>query len=236
MPYIVYISRSIKNMKKISPFILLLIALVLTSCSSFKVIKSWEAETAGSMQNKKILVIGRTADKDIRMAYENALTKKFVAAGYNAISSYSQFPDFNPVAKITEEQKQQIQSILEKNGYNGVVLTALKDYQEQSREVGAEKYETTVFYGGMGYPTAYGGFYNYFYIPGSYSADQVRRDTSGSTITSKLYILETVVYDLELEDGKQLVAWVTASIENPDDSPSVATAYANSVAKGFKIK
>jgi len=223
-------------MKKTSPLILLFVALLLTSCSSFKVIKSWKAETAASMQTKKILVIGRSADKNIRLAFEDALTKKFVAAGYNAISSYSQFPDFNPVAKITEEQKQQIQSILEKNGYNGVVVTSLKDYQEQSREVGAEKYETTVFYGGMNYPTAYGGFYNYFYIPGSFSADQVSRDTSGSTITSKLYILETVVYDLELEEGKQLVAWVTASIENPDDSPSVATAYANSVAKGFKGK
>lgn len=223
-------------MKNISPLILLLAALLLTSCSSFKVINSWKAETAASMQDKKILVIGRTADKDIRMAYENAITKKFVEAGYNAISSYTQFPDYNPVTKITEEQKQQIRSILEKNGYNGVVVTSLKDYQEQSREVGAEKYETTVYYGGMNYPTAYGGFYNYFYMPGSYSADQVSRDTSGSTITSKLYILETVVYDLELEDGKQLVAWVTASIENPDDSPSVATAYANSVAKGFKSK
>jgi len=223
-------------MKKTYPLFILLATLLLTSCSSFKIIKSWKAETAASMQTKKILVIGRSADKNIRIAFEDALTKKFVAAGYNAISSYNQFPDFNPVAKITEEQKQQIQSILEKNEYNGVVVTSLKDYQEQSREVGAEKYETTVFYGGMSYPMAYGGFYNYFYIPGSYSADQVRRDTSGSTITSKLYILETVVYDLELEDGKQLVAWVTASIENPDDSPSVATAYANSVAKGFKSK
>lgn len=223
-------------MKKTSLLILVLAVLCLYSCSSFKIIKSWKAETTGSMQNKKILVIGRSADKDVRIAYENALTKKFVTAGYNAISSYSQFPDFNPVAKITEEQKQQIRSILEKNGYNGVVLTALKDYQERSREVGAEKYETTVFYGGATYPDAYGGFYNYFYLPGTYSSDQVSLKTEGTTITSKLYILETVVYDLTLEEGKQLVAWVTASIENPDDSPGVASAYANSVAKGFKSK
>jgi len=221
-------------MKKTSPFILLLAVLFLTGCSSFKIIKSWKAETASTMKAKKILVIGRSADSNIRKTYEDAITKKFVDAGFNAISSYTQFPDFNPVAKITEEQKQQIHSVLEKNGYNGVVLTSLKDYQEHTREVGAENYETTVFYGGMNYPTAYGGFYNYFYLPGSFSADQVSLKTEGSTITSKLYILETVVYDLELEEGKQLVAWVTASIENPENSPSVATAYANSVAKGFK--
>lgn len=221
-------------MKKLSPVILLFTAILFTSCSSFKIIKSWKAETSSEMQNKKILVIGRSADKDVRMAYENAITKKLLADGFDAISSYAQFPDFNPVAKITEEQKQQIQSILEKNGYKGVVLTALKDYQEHTRELGAQKYDTQVIYGGMNYPINYGGFYNYFYLPGSFSVDQVRRETSGTTITSKLYILETVVYDLELEEGKQLVAWITASIENPDSSPSVATAYANSIAKGFK--
>ena len=221
-------------MKKISTLLFLFAVLLLTSCSSFKVIKSWKGETVGEMQNKKILVIGRSADTDIRMAYEKAITKKLVDAGYNAISSYTQFPDFNPVAKITEEQKQQIRTILEKNKYNGVVLTALKDYQEHTREVGAENYDTQVIYGGMNYPINYGGFYNYFYLPGSFSVDQVSLKTEGSTITSKLYILETVVYDLEKEEGKQLVAWITASIENPDSSAGVASAYANSIAKGFK--
>jgi len=223
-------------MKKISTLLFLLTGFLLTSCSSFKVIKSWKGETANEMQNKKILVIGRSADLDIRMAYENAITKKLMGDGFNAISSYTQFPDFNPVAKITDEQKEQIRTILEKNGYNGVVLTALKDYQEHTREIGAEKYDTQVIYGGMNYPVNYGGFYNYFYLPGSYSVDQVSLKTEGTTITSKLYILETVVYDLEKEEGKQLVAWITASIENPDNSPSVASAYANSIAKGFKNK
>ena len=221
-------------MKKTSTLLFFLAGFLMTSCSSFKIIKSWKGETANEMQNKKILVIGRSADMDIRMAYENAITKKFTDAGYNAISSYTQFPDFNPVAKITEEQKQQIRNILEKNGYNGVVLTALKDYQEHTREIGAEKYDTQVIYGGMNYPINYGGFYNYFYLPGSFSVDQVSLKTEGTTITSKLYILETVVYDLEQEEGKQLVAWITASIENPDNSPGVASAYANSIAKGFK--
>ncbi|WP_297798677.1 hypothetical protein [uncultured Eudoraea sp.] len=188
------------------------------------------------MNDKKILVVGRSADKDLRIAFENAITKKFVDAGLNAISSHTQFPDFKPAAKITEQQKKQIRSILEQNSYNGVVLTVLKDYQERSREVGAEKYETTVYYGGATYPDAYGGFYNYFYLPGTYSSDQVSLKTEGTTITSKLYILETVVYDLTQEEGKQLVAWTTASIENPDVSPSIASSYANAVAKGFKSK
>lgn len=223
-------------MKNTSFLILILTVLCLNSCSSFKIIKSWKAESADSISDEKILVVGRSTDMDIRRAFENAITKKFVDAGLNAIPSHTQFPEFNPAAKVTEEQKEQIRSILEQNGYNGVVLTVLKDYQEQSREVGAEKYETTVFYGGATYPDAYGGFYNYFYLPGTYSADQVSLKTEGTTITSKLYILETVVYDLTLEEGKQLVAWVTASIENPDDSPSIASSYANTVAKGFKNK
>jgi hypothetical protein len=125
---------------------------------------------------------------------------------------------------------------LEKDGFNGVVLTVLKDYQENTREVGAEQYDATVIYGGATVAGVYGGFYAYWDLPGSYSADYVAVKQEGSTITSKLYILETVVYNLDKEDGKQLEAWITASIENPENSPSLATAYANSVAKGFKNK
>jgi hypothetical protein len=223
-------------MKKTSPLVLLFIVIFLNSCSGFKIIKSWKSETVNTMRDKKILVVGRSAKKEIRVAYEDAITKKLVASGYNATASYKNYPDFKPNQKVSDEREQQIRTILEKDGFNGVVLTVLKDYQENTREVGAEQYDATVIYGGATVAGVYGGFYAYWDLPGSYSADNVAVKQEGSTITSKLYILETVVYNLDKEDGKQLEAWITASIENPENSPSLATAYANSVAKGFKNK
>ncbi|MGB5459455.1 MAG: hypothetical protein WBM91_07835 [Eudoraea sp.] len=223
-------------MKKISPFILLLAALFLTGCSSFKIIKSYKSDSVYTMQDKNILVVGRSTKKDVRMAYEDAITKKLVASGYKATASYKKYPDFKPNTKVSDDQKQHIRTILEKDGYNGVVLTLLKDIVVNSREVGAEQYDAAVIYGGASMPSVYGGFYAYWDLPGSYSVDQVALKQEGTTITSKLYTLETVIYNLDKEDGEQLEAWITASIENPDNVINTATAYANSIAKGFKGK
>ncbi len=223
-------------MKKTSPLILILTALLLTSCSSFKIIKTYKSETANEMQNKKILVVGRSTKKDVRVAYEDAITKKLVSSGYNATASYKKYPDFKPNTKVSDDQKQHIRAILEKDGYNGVVLTLLKGIEVNSRELGAEQYDAPVIYGGASMPFVYGGFYAYWDLPGTYSVDQVALKQEGTTITSKLYTLETVIYDLDKEDDKQLVAWITASIENPDNVINTASAYANSIAKGFKSK
>ncbi len=223
-------------MKKITPLILFLTALLLTNCSSFKIIKTYKSDTVDTMQNKKILVVGRSTKKDVRVAYEDAITKKLISSGYNATASYKKYPDFKPNTKVSDDQKQHIRFILEKDGYNGVVLTLLKDIEVSSREVGAEQYDAPVIYGGASMPFVYGGFYAYWDMPGTYSVDQVALNVEGSTITSKLYTLETVIYNLDKEDGKQLEAWITASIENPDNVIHTASGYANSIAKGFKSK
>ncbi len=223
-------------MKKTLPLILILTALLLTSCSSFKIIKSYKSDSVATMQDKKILVVGRSTKKDVRVAYEDAITKKLISSGYNATASYKKYPDFKPNTKVSDDQKQHIRFILEKDGYNGVVLTLLKDIEVSSREVGAEQYDAPVIYGGASMPFVYGGFYAYWDMPGTYSVDQVALNVEGSTITSKLYTLETVIYNLDKEDGKQLEAWITASIENPDNVIHTASGYANSIAKGFKSK
>jgi len=223
-------------MKKTSPLILILTALLLTSCSSFKIIKTYKSETANEMQNKKILVVARSTKKDARVAYEDAITNKLVSSGYNATASYKKYPDFKPNTKVSDDQKQHIRAILVKDGYNGVVLTLLKSIEVNSRELGAEHYDAPVIYGGASMPFVYGGFYAYWDLPGTYSVDQVALKQEGTTITSKLYTLETVIYNLDKEDDKQLEAWITASIENPDNVINTAPTYANSIAKGFKSK
>ncbi|WP_276388627.1 hypothetical protein [Eudoraea chungangensis] len=215
-------------------YLIVFVATILTSsCTGYKVIKNWKAENP-SMKDKSILVIGRVSKMEIRQAYEDEITKRLVSKGVDAVSSYTKFPNFDPTQKVSEEQSEKIKSIIEENGYNGVILTALKDYQENSREMGQGGYQAAVDYGAMYYPSYYGGFYNYYYNPMSISSDIVYVEKSGSTITSKTYILETVVYNLDLPEDKQLVAWVTASIENPDNAVGTASNYASTILNSFK--
>lgn len=220
-------------MKKLYVGAFALISFVLSSCSGYKVIKNWQADNP-SMEDASILVIGRTSNMEVRKAYEDAITKRLVSKGMKAVSSYTKFPKYNPTAKLDDEAAQRIKTILDENGYNGIVLTALKDYQKHTREMGQGGYTAAVDYGAMYYPSYYGGFYNYYYNPLSISSDIVYVEKSGSTITSKMYIVETVVYNLDLPEDKQLVAWVTASIENPDNAVSTANNYASTIVNSFK--
>ena len=223
-------------MYKRSFLIIILLSALLISCGGFKVINSYKSDSVQAMDDKNILVVGRSTEKNVRMAYEDAITKKLVSGGYKATASYTKYPDFKPNAKVSDDEKQHIRNILEKDGYNGVVLTLLKDVEVQSRQMGAENYDAAVIYGGASMPSFYGGFYAYWDLPGSYSVNSVAVKQEGTTITSKIYTLETVVFNLDNEDDKQMVAWITASIENPDNVINTASPYANAIAKGFKSK
>ena len=153
---------------------LFLLSFLLMSCKSFKVLYNWSAEDKENIEQKKILVVARTADIEIRKSFEKEITKTLTDAGLNATASYIQFPDYNPEKKITEEEKGEIRKILEDNGYNAVVMTVLKDYQEDRRSAVEGGYEASVNYGYIDAPIYMGwGFYTYFYHPLSYSTEDV---------------------------------------------------------------
>ncbi len=56
------------------------------------------------------------------------------------------------------------------------------------------------------------------------------------TPTIKTYILETVVYDLEAEKDKQLVAVVTSEVVDPNNMTKIAEEYVYKISKSFKKK
>lgn len=61
------------------------IILFLSSCSSVKVLDSWKADNVKSINDKNILVIARTQNKQARIAFENEIVKQLTARGMNAL-------------------------------------------------------------------------------------------------------------------------------------------------------
>jgi hypothetical protein len=55
-----------------------------------------------------------------------------------------------------------------------------------------------------------------------------------TTSTSKLYIVETTVYDLEKEGENQLVAVVTSQIDNPESAGATAKDYVKKITQSLK--
>ena len=54
------------------------------------------------------------------------------------------------------------------------------------------------------------------------------------TYTSETYNLETVIYNLDLEPGKQLLGVIAIDVTDPKSASKVAPKYADAVAKQLK--
>ena len=212
------------------------VVFLLSGCKSFNVLYTWSADDQENVGQKKILVVARTANSEVREAFENEITKTLRASGMNATASIMQFPNFDPEKKYTEEERGQMRKLLEDNGYNAVVMTVLKDYQEDTRSGVPGNYEASVNYGYIDRPTYLGwGFYTYFYHPLAYSTEDIYvEQTEEFTITSRLYVLDSVAFNLDLPEEEQMVGLLRASIENPDSAISTARSYAKAISKELK--
>ena len=221
-------------MKKYT-FILLIFTLIISSCNSVKVLGSWKSENANTLKDKNILVITRTANLQARVPFEKEIAKQLRSQGMKVTESYKKFPTLNPNQEMTEERSEAIRSILDAEGFNGIVLTVLKDV----------KTSTTVseygggYYAGMPYsamyPSYYGGFHSYYAHPMSYSTyGMMSTPSSYSVRETKTYILETVIYNLDLPESDQVVAIVTTEIKDPKNLEKISVKYVERIVADFK--
>lgn len=220
-------------MKKTLYSFLLLGFVLLSSCSSVKVLDSWKGDNLATMSDKNILVIARTDNQQARIAIEEAMANDIRKAGFKATESYLKYNSMNPNKKVDPEK---VQAMIEKAGFKGVVMNVLKDYNESmvTEESGGYYAGGTTYYGG--YPGYYGGFYGYYHNPYSYSTYGNYVPSSSTTRISKSYILETLIYNLDEPEGKQLVSVVTTQIIDPSSITKTAKDYSKLVFNSLKRK
>ena len=224
---------------------ILTISILLYSCSSsINVVNKWTAEgTTGSLKNKNILVIARAANEKVRMAFEDEMAQQLREKGFNATESYKKHPNLKTDQKMTDERKANVKKILDEEGYNSVVLSILKDKLEnvKSTEEGGyyagqslkSYYPPYIpvysygFYGGYGFSSGY--LYNTktYQDYGTYVESTVETEITNS------YVLETLAYNLELAEDKQLVAYVTTRIDEPDNYNIAAKGNAKKILESF---
>lgn len=221
--------------KSIYLILSLTVILILNACSSVKVLDSWKTDNVNTINDKNIIVIARTANTQARIAFENEIVNQLTERGMKATASFTKFPKLNPDQKITDEKRKMIITILKDEGFNGVVLTVIKDVQELSKTVTDGGYYGGGTYYGY-YPRYYGGFRGYYYNPLSYSSYGVYVQETSTTYTSKNYVLETVIYNLDETGENQLVAVVTSKIEDPENVSKIAKQYVKAITKSFDNK
>lgn len=227
-------------MKRNQYLLIAFVLLLFVGCNTtVKVLSAWKSEDAHKMDDRNILVIARTGDAGVRADFETSIANKLRGAGYKATESFTRFPKMNPDKEKTEEQQKLTLDILGYEGYDAVCISVLKDYSETK----TTNYYNDYYGGGMGmmgpyssyYPSYYGGFNSYYMHPYSYSTFGNYYGSGGSyTTTDKKYVLETLFYNLNNEDGEQLLAATTTEIGNPKDAVKAADKYTEKIAESLK--
>jgi hypothetical protein len=217
------------------PLLVFVSIIFFSSCSSVKVLNSWKADNIDSVKDNNILVIARTDNTSARIAFENEIVKELATRGIKATASFEKFPKLNPDQEITEETENRIKTIITDNGFNGVVLTVIKEEQELTKTVTDGGYYAGGNYYGY-YPRYYNGFYGYYRNPMSYSTLGNYVEETSTTYTAKNYILESVIYNLDEPEEKQLVAVVTSKLEEPQNAATTSKQYVKAIAKSFDKK
>ena len=210
--------------------------LVLSSCSSTKVINSWKAEDAADVRSKKILVIARTDNADARKAFEDAMYREMRAEGIDGAVSYEFIEDLQANKQLSESEVENAKQMIRDKGFQAVAITVLKD-KKQTVQINKEGgYYAGATYSSSIDPYLY-NFYTYYSHPNSlpsarYSGNYV--EPTNNVERSITYVLETLIFDLEKPEKEQLVGQVTASLEDPDSAIDVAGNYARTIARTLK--
>ena len=214
----------------------LAIILVLSSCSSVKVTDSWKGDNLNTLSGKKILVLARSDDMVTRQRFEQEIANKLREKGIDATESYTKFPSMKHNLKRSEAEIEQVVQIIKNEEFSGILLTVLKD---KSKEIVTS--ETGGYTSGGYYPSHYGGYYGGFggyygsvYSPYGYGYGGSYVPSETRTYTSETYALETVIYNLDLPKGKQLLGVLSVDITDPKSASKVAPEYANAVSKHWK--
>ena len=219
----------------ITNLLLLFLITGLYSCSTVRVVDSYQSDQASSLKSKKILVIARTANERNRKDFEDAIAQKFRDNGYSAKASYKTFPNIDPTRKLDEEQVKAVKRSIEDAGFNAVVLSVLKDVEEVTRttfEGGYDAGESLTSYYNV---DNYIGFYGFYIDPISYPSYRgVEVSETATTDTNFIYVVETTAYNLDLPPKQQLVAAVTSKIEEPESIYGHANNYAKAIMKELK--
>ena len=173
--------------------ILTLLLLLLTACSSTRVIDSWRSDEFKNYRPKQILIVGITNNLTARMQFEECLAKEFTARGMIAVESYNVFrPTFTALRQNEEEIKEEVERF-SGMGYDAILVNTVKGVDEE-----------VAYSGGYGRRDYYWRrFKGYYFVYQDIYFDPEYYDKY------KVYHIEASMYDMQEQEEKQLV-WVAS--------------------------
>jgi hypothetical protein len=201
---------------KVSIYILTLV--LLSSCSASRVSDSWLNKEYTNYQPKKVLIIGLTENLSGRTLFEEQLKNEFSKRGINAVESYTVIkPTFTNLKQTEEEIEAEIKR-LSKDGYDAVLISAVKGVDEKVSYSG-DNFRT--YY----YPRRFGRYY--------YLAQDVYH-VQGYYNRYKIYHIEASLYNLNEDNDKSLVWVASYDVVDPREVNTTVTNYVKAIIKSLE--
>lgn len=182
--------------------VIILITLVLSSCSSTSLVNRWSDPEYKGPALQKILVIGIIKDDIKRRSFEQEFADLISANGRTAVASYTLMPDLE-----SADRKEEVLAAVEKVNADGVLVVTLQGVSKEQREVPPSiDYVPTA---GFGY-----GMYGY------YGMRHTAVYSPGYTVTDTIVRLDTKLFAVSSE--KMIWAGKTESF-NPSSSQAIVS-------------
>lgn len=193
-------------MKKI---ILLLSIIMLSGCSSIRVIDSWKNEDVLFFKPRKLLVVGVTDNLTARKIFERKLMEEFQKRNINAFESSEVMDISFTDSKKTETEIISMMASLEDKGFDAVIISIVKGVDDK-RNYSRGYY--TIDYRWRRFPSYYYYYQDIYYNPEYYSE-------------YKIYHVETSIYNISENDDTSLI-WVGAlDIVDPQSISKTVDSY-----------
>jgi len=104
-------------------FSVLFLAAIISSCSTVRLVDTWENPYVSTYKPTKVLVVSMTADKEERQQFEKQLKDECLARGIDAVMSLTLLDElFTSTKKTVSELKEMEQKLLQLN-FDSVLLS-----------------------------------------------------------------------------------------------------------------
>jgi len=191
---------------------------LLASCSSARMTDTWVSKDYINYQPKKVLLVGLTDNLTARRIFEEQLKTELKKRGIDAVESYDVFePTFTSLKQTEDDIQKEVQKI-HKEGYDAILISAVKGVDEKvsySGDTFARDY----------YWRRFGRYYylyqDVYFIEGYYNK-------------YKIYHVEASLYNLKEDNDKSLVWVASYNIVDPKTINSTVTNYVTAIIKSLE--
>ncbi|HSP12923.1 MAG TPA: hypothetical protein VLO29_10400 [Salegentibacter sp.] len=180
-------------------YILPVILLLITACSSTRLVESHSPYRPEKPKIEKILIIGMTPLTEFREAFETSLEKEFNKSNVEAVASIRVLEDMHAPGESTEKQLNKLEQYLLDEGYNTVLLSKIIQV-ESHKDLRSSLFNVK---------GSYRSFKSDYYSnQGIFHEDNING-------TSKTYHTQTSVYTLPKDRQRELLWQGEIDLKNP---------------------